>query len=119
MQSSGLSQDNLSGCLTAYPLSPPRYLCGSRHSINTDAMAANPMLKEGKQGLPAVADPIRSRNVMEHCPAEFSAVWAYNPFQEVWIDRVTVSELSGDSLRRIFRLQMFQSAYKAPCSLAT
>ena len=41
---------------------------------------ANLMLTEGKQGLPAIADPIRSRNVMETCPAEFSAVWAYNPY---------------------------------------
>ena len=42
-------------------------------------MVANLMLTEGKQGLPAIADPIRSRNVMETCLAEFSAVWAYNP----------------------------------------
>ncbi|PWT80252.1 MAG: hypothetical protein C5B58_12055 [Acidobacteria bacterium] len=27
--------------------------------------------KGGKQGLPAIADPIRSRNVMENCVTEF------------------------------------------------
>jgi hypothetical protein len=42
-------------------------------------MVANLMLTEGKQGLPAIADPIRPRNVMETCLAEFSAVWVYNP----------------------------------------
>jgi hypothetical protein len=34
--------------------------CGSRYSIDLDAMVANLTLEEGEQGLPAIVDPIRS-----------------------------------------------------------
>jgi hypothetical protein len=76
--------------MAADPLSPLRYLCGSSHPVDLDAMVANLMLTEGKQGLPALADPIRSRNVMETCPAEFSAVWAYNPSSREYVYVVAV-----------------------------
>jgi hypothetical protein len=53
--------------------------CGSRHPINLDAMMANLTLEEGGQGLPALWIRSDSRNVMENCLTEISAVWAYNP----------------------------------------
>ena len=42
-------------------------------------MVANLTLEEGGQGLPALWIRSDSRNVMENCLTEISAVWAYNP----------------------------------------
>jgi hypothetical protein len=53
--------------------------CGSRHPINLDAMVANLTLEEGWTRLPTLWIRSDSRNVMESCLTEISAVWTYNP----------------------------------------
>jgi hypothetical protein len=54
-------------------------------------MVAKLTLEEGELGTPAIAaDPIESRNVMENCLTEISAVWAYNPLNVVRLITVSI-----------------------------